>query len=78
MGAGRLPSSRTCGSSKWGEFKLEWLRRLLPFERGLASHDTFSRVFAMLDSARFEACFRSWMAQICPSLGQEQRDHRDP
>jgi len=57
--------------SEWGEFKLEWLRRFLPFERGIASHDTFSRVFAMLDSVRFEACFRSWMAQICPSLAQE-------
>lgn len=49
--------------SEWGEFKLEWLRRFLPFERGIASHDTFSRVFAMLDSVRFEACFRSWMAR---------------
>ena len=57
--------------SEWGEFKLEWLRRFLPFEQGIASHDTFSRVFAMLDSVRFEACFRSWMAQICPSLAQE-------
>ncbi len=57
--------------SEWGVFKLEWLRRFLPFERGVASHDTFSRVFAMLDSARFEACFRSWMAQLCPSLSQE-------
>ncbi len=57
--------------SEWGEFKLEWLRRFLSFEQGIASHDTFSRVFAMLDSVQFEACFCSWMAQICPSLAQE-------
>ena len=57
--------------SEWGKFKLAWLRRFLPFEHGVASHDTFSRVFAMLDSARFEACFRGWMAQLCPSLAQQ-------
>ncbi len=57
--------------SEWGEFKLEWLRRFLPFEQGIASHDTFSRVFAMLDSARFEDCFRGWMTQLCPNLAQQ-------
>jgi predicted transposase YbfD/YdcC len=56
--------------AEWGEFKLPWLRRFLPFERGVASHDTFSRVFAMLDASRFEACFRRWMASLCPSLEQ--------
>ena len=24
----------------WGRMKLEWLRRWLPFERGIASHDS--------------------------------------
>ena len=33
----------------WGGAKLEWLRRLLPFENGVAAHDTFGRVFALLD-----------------------------
>jgi hypothetical protein len=42
--------------AEWGEFKLDWLRRFLPFEAGIASHDTFSRVFAQLDAQRFEAC----------------------
>lgn len=57
--------------TEWGAFKLEWLRRFLPFEQGIASHDTFSRVFAMLDAARFDACFRRWMAGVCPSLAHE-------
>ena len=56
--------------AQWGEFKLPWLRRFLPFKRGIASHDTFSRVFATLDAARFETCFRRWMARLCPSLVQ--------
>ena len=29
--------------AEWGRAKLEWLRRFLPFESGVASHDTFSR-----------------------------------
>lgn len=64
----------TCGADDWvnvalwGDSKLDWLRRFLPFEAGVASHDTFSRVFAQLDAQRFEACFRAWMLQLCPSL----------
>jgi predicted transposase YbfD/YdcC len=54
--------------NEWGEFKLEWLRRFLPFEQGIASHDTFSRVFALIDAKGFEACFIDWMERLCPSL----------
>jgi predicted transposase YbfD/YdcC len=52
----------------WGRMKLEWLRRWLPFERGIASHDTFNRVFALLDAQQFEACFVRWMQPLCPTL----------
>ncbi len=49
----------------WGRSKLDWLRRFLPFENGVASHDTFGRVFALLDAAVFEECFISWMRSVC-------------
>lgn len=52
----------------WARLKLEWLRRFLPFSNGIASHDTFSRVFNLLDARQFEACFICWMQQLCPSL----------
>jgi hypothetical protein len=48
-----------------GQAKLDWLRRFLPFENGVASHDTFGRVFALLDAAVFEQCFISWMRSVC-------------
>ena len=48
--------------------KLDWLRRFVPFANGIASHDTFSRVFSLLDAKRFEACFIGWMQQLCPAL----------
>ena len=53
---------------EWAQLKLDWLRRFLPFSNGIASHDTFSRVFSLLDAQRFEACFIAWMQQLCPSL----------
>jgi predicted transposase YbfD/YdcC len=55
----------------WGQEKLEWLRRFLPFSNGIASHDTFTRVFCLLDANGFEACFIRWMRSLCPSLAGE-------
>lgn len=54
--------------AEWGRAKREWLRRFLPFESGTASHDTYGRVFALLDATVFEACFIAWMATLCPAL----------
>ncbi len=53
------------GVALWGRAKLHWLRRFLPFENGVASHDTFGRVFALLDAAAFESCFIAWMSSVC-------------
>ncbi|MGU7780707.1 ISAs1 family transposase [Burkholderia sp. PU8-34] len=55
----------------WGESKLDWLRRYVPLERGIPSHDTFGRVFAALDPLEFEACFVRWMRGLCPALADE-------
>lgn len=52
----------------WGEHKIEWLRKFLPFVQGIASHDTFSRVFCLLSARQFETCFIGWMSQLCPTL----------
>jgi len=41
---------------EWSEMKLDWLRGHLPFAKGIASHDTFRRVFSLLDAKQFEAC----------------------
>lgn len=49
----------------WGRAKLDWLRQFLPFAQGVASHDTFGRVFALLDARVFERCFIAWMRTVC-------------
>jgi predicted transposase YbfD/YdcC len=54
--------------SEWGQLKLDWLRQHLPFANGIASHDTFGRVFTLLSASQFEICFMRWMRQLCPGL----------
>jgi len=56
-----------CGADSWvaveqfGQRKEAFLRRFLALPHGIPSHDTFGRVFAVLDPARFEACFLAWI-----------------
>jgi predicted transposase YbfD/YdcC len=54
--------------SAWGRAKRDWLRQFLPFENGIAAHDTFGRVFALLDATVFERCFLAWMRALCGAL----------
>ena len=53
---------------EWAEDNLEWFRRHLVLQNGIPSHDTFGRVFAMMDAAAFGAAFQRWVKQIVPSL----------
>jgi predicted transposase YbfD/YdcC len=54
--------------AEWGNLKLEWLRRFLPFTNGIASHDTFGDFFARLNAKTFEACFMRWIRELCPGF----------
>jgi predicted transposase YbfD/YdcC len=44
----------------FGEEKLSWLRKYLPYENGIPSHDTVNRVISLIDHRVFEACFVNW------------------
>jgi predicted transposase YbfD/YdcC len=45
----------------WSNEQLAFLRRLLPYQHGIPSHDTLGEVVAALDPALFKACFVSWV-----------------
>jgi predicted transposase YbfD/YdcC len=45
----------------WGRQKLEFLRSLLPFHRGIPSHDTLNDVINALDPDLFGTCFATWV-----------------
>ena len=48
----------------WGCGNLDWLKTFLELPHGVPSHDTFDRVFAMLDPLEFERCFNNWTAVL--------------
>lgn len=50
--------------AEWAEDNESWLRQYVVLEHGTPSHDTFARVFRVLDAAVFERCFRSWIAAL--------------
>jgi predicted transposase YbfD/YdcC len=50
--------------AEWAEDHLTWLRQYIPAEEGAPSHDTFGRVFRLLDATVFEQCFRNWVASL--------------
>jgi len=58
--------------SQWGCAKLPWLRGFLQLDYGVASPDTFERVFALLDPKQFEQAFRIWVGGIIPAVGKDQ------
>lgn len=50
--------------AEWAEDNEAWLHRYLRLEHGTPSHDTFGRVFRILDASVFEQCFRNWIAGL--------------
>lgn len=50
--------------SLWARRKLDWLRRFLPFEHGVPSHDTLNDVMNALPSDLFAECFTNWVASL--------------
>lgn len=52
----------------FGEAKEPFLRRFLRLRHGIPSHDTFSRVFRLLDPVAFEACFTRFMQRFAAGL----------
>jgi predicted transposase YbfD/YdcC len=61
--AATLCGAESCADmAEFGRAKQAALRRVLRLAHGIPSHDTFSRVFRLLDPERFEAAFRGFMA----------------
>ncbi len=56
-----------CGADNWeeiaefGESKREWFAGFLELENGIPSHDTFRRVFILLDNIELKTLFVEWL-----------------
>ena len=62
----------------WGERALPFLRRFLPYDDGLPSHDTLSDVMNALDPELFKECFLGLGRDPAsvPDRGRRSGDHR--
>lgn len=58
------------GADSWveietfGRKKEKWLRQFLELPNGIPSHDTFGRIFSILDPQAFEECFSAWVKTV--------------
>lgn len=52
----------------WGRVKEPWLRTFLDLPAGIASHDTFSRVFRLLDPVALETVLLEWVRATLPPM----------
>ena len=48
----------------FGEDKLSWLRKYLPYSNGTPSHDTIDRVMTLIDHRAFEMFFINWVNSL--------------
>jgi len=59
-----------CGADSWvdvemfGNSKIEWLKTFLELPNGIPSHNTFGRVFALINPKEFEKGFMEWVKLI--------------
>ncbi len=70
---------------EFGEAKAAWLKQYLELPAGIPSHDTFSRVFRILDATAFQERFMKWVeitfsvarGQVIAVDGKTARGSRD-
>src|SRR3954465_11861236 len=55
----------------YGRSKLNWLRTFLELPNGIPSHDTFRRVFMLIDPETFEAGFTAWAGSLMAGVERE-------
>jgi len=59
-----------CGADGWvavetfGKAQQDWFEQFLELPNGIPSHDTFGRVFRLLDPEQFQSCFRRWISAV--------------
>lgn len=59
-----------CGADTWvdietfGRKKETWLKQFLSLPNGIPSHDTFARVFSILNPDAFHVCFTKWVKSV--------------
>jgi hypothetical protein len=50
--------------ARFGDKKIDLLRRFRPYPHGTRAHDHLGDIFAVLDAAAFQRCFVAWVAAL--------------
>jgi len=56
---------------RFGNAKLDFFRSFLELPNGIPSHDTFGRVFSLLDPAELLACLQAWLDALSATVAGE-------
>ena len=57
--------------AQFGKGKLDWLRRLLPLKNGVPSHDTFQRVFGLIEKSELQEITVKYLESIMETVKTE-------
>jgi len=57
--------------AEFGCCKADWFRTWLSLPNGIPSHDTFNRVFGLIDPAQFRDCFTAWTQALRTAVAGE-------
>jgi predicted transposase YbfD/YdcC len=61
-----------CEIEEFGKAKETWLRRFLALPGGIPSHDTFNRVFSLVNPSKWQGFFLAWVGKaLAGKLGAE-------
>jgi len=52
--------------AEYARIKRDWFKTFLELPGGIPSHDTFGRVFSLIDPEKFGECLMSWIREIFP------------
>lgn len=64
-----LCGGETCADmALFGRAKADFLKEFMDLRNGIPSHDTFSRVFRLLDPVQFTACFVEFMRRFAEGM----------
>lgn len=63
--------------AEYGRQKEEFLRQFLELPNGIPSHDTFNRVFRLMDVSAFQSCLVRWSSQIISTLTEDYQVNID-
>jgi len=66
-----------CGAETFTEMaefslcKADWFKTWLALPHGIPSHDTFNRVFSLIDPVQFQECFLAWTQSLRTAVAGE-------